>query len=82
MYIYIFIICNIICNAKREPMKGYKYFFYQYSEIHVFTRQSSVENCYQRTNCNTMASNNNDVNPGGQPGPCHKRRTKPSRKNM
>ena len=56
-------------NAKRESMKDYKYFFYQYSEFHVFTRQSSVENCYQRTNYNIMVSNKNDVNPGGHPGP-------------
>ena len=28
-------------------MKEYKCFFYQYSEFHVFTRQSSVENCYK-----------------------------------
>ena len=41
MYIYIYIY---IYNAKRESMKGYKCFFYQYSEFHVFTRQSSVEN--------------------------------------
>ena len=54
-------------------MKDYKYFFYQYSEFHVFTRQSSVENCYQRTNYNVMVSNKNDVNPGGQPGPRHTR---------
>ena len=69
-------------NAKRESMKDYKYFFYQYSEFHVFTRQSSVENCYQRTNYNIMVSNKNDVNPGGHPGPRHTRRTKPSRKNI
>ena len=24
-------------NTKRESMKGYKYFFYQYPEFHVFT---------------------------------------------
>ena len=69
-------------NAKRESMKDYKYFFYQYSEFHVFTRQSSVESCYQRTNYNIMASNKNDVNPGGHPGPRHTRRTKPSRNNI
>ena len=57
-------------------MKDYKYFFYQYSEFHVFTRQSSVENCYQRTNYNIMVSNKNDVNPGGHPGPRHTCRTK------
>ena len=57
-------------------MKDYKYFFYQYSEFHVFTRQSSVENCYQRTNYNIMVSSKNDVNPGGQPGPRHTLRTK------
>ena len=39
MYIYIY-------NAKHESMKDYKYYFYQYSEVHVFTRQSSLENCY------------------------------------
>ena len=44
-------------------MKDYKYFF------HVFTRQSPVENCYQRTNYNIMVSNKNDVNPEGHPGP-------------
>ena len=59
-------------------MKDYKYFFYQYSEFHVFTRQSSVENCYQCTNYNVTVSNKNDVNPGGYPGPRHTRRTKPS----
>ena len=32
------------CKAKRESMKDYKYFFYQYLEFHVFTRQSSAEN--------------------------------------
>ena len=58
-------------------MKDYKYFFFQYSEFNVFTRQSSVENCYQRTNYNK-----NDVNPGGHPGPRHTRRTKPSRNNI
>ena len=46
-------------------MKDYKCFFYLYSEFHVFTRQSSVENCYQRTNYNIMLSNRNDVTPGG-----------------
>ena len=60
--IYIY---NYIYNAKRESMKDYKYFFYQYSKIHVFTRQSSIENCYQRTNYNYR----------------HTHRTKPSRKN-
>ena len=30
-------------NTKRESMKDYKYFFYQYSEFYIFTRQSSVE---------------------------------------
>ena len=35
-------------------MKNYKYFFHQYSEFHVFTRQSSVENCYRRTNYNII----------------------------
>ena len=58
-------------NEKRESMKDYKYFFYQYSEHHVFTKQSSVENCYQRTNYNIMVSNKNYVNPGGHPGPRH-----------
>ena len=33
-------------TAKRELVKDYKCFFYRYSEFHVFTRQSSVENCY------------------------------------
>ena len=28
-----------IYNAKCESIKDYKYFFYQYSEFHVFTRQ-------------------------------------------
>ena len=52
-------------------MKDYKYFFYQYSDFHVFTRQSTVENCYQhqRINYNILVSNKNDVNPGGHPGP-------------
>ena len=31
-------------NAKRGSVKDYMCFFYQYSEFHVFTRQSSVEN--------------------------------------
>ena len=70
------------CNAKRESMKDYKYFFYQTLEFRVFTRQSSVENCYQRTNYNIMVSNKNDLNPGGHPGRRHTRRTKPSRKNI
>ena len=39
MYVYIYTY-----NAKRELMKDCKYFFSQYSEFHVFTRQSSVEN--------------------------------------
>ena len=56
-------------------MKDYKYLFYQYSEFYVFTRQSSVENCYQRTN-------RNDLNPGGHPGPRHTYGTKPSHKNI
>ena len=34
MYIY-----KYKYNAKRESMKDYKYFFYQYSEFHLFTRQ-------------------------------------------
>ena len=63
-------------------MKDYKYFFYQYSESHVFTKQSSVEKCYQRTNYNIMVSDKNDVNPGGHLGPRHTRRTKPSRKSI
>ena len=51
MYIYIYIyiymyVCIYIYNAKRESMKDYKCFSYQYSEFHVFTRQSSVDNCY------------------------------------
>ena len=58
-------------NAKRESMKDYKYFFYQYSKFHVFTRQSSVENCYQRTNYNILVSNKNAVNPEGHPGLRH-----------
>ena len=66
-------------NAKRESMKDYKYFFYQYWEFHVFTRQSSVENYYQRTNSNIMVSNKNDANPGRYPGLRHTRRSKPSR---
>ena len=69
-------------NAKRESMKDYKYFFYQYSEFYVFTRQSSVENYYQRTNYNILVSSKNDVNPRGHPGPRHARRTKPSCKNI
>ena len=40
MYIYMYIYTY---NAKRESMKDCKCFFYQYSEFHVFTRQSSVE---------------------------------------
>ena len=46
MYIYIYIYIYIyvyVYNAKRESMKDYKCFFYQYSKFHVFTRQSSVE---------------------------------------
>ena len=69
-------------NAKRESMKDCKYFFYQYSEFYVFTRQSSVESYYQRTNYNIMVSSKNDVNPRGHPGPRHTRKTKPSRKNI
>ena len=38
---YIYIECQM-----RESMKDYKCFFYQYSEFHVFPRQSSVENYY------------------------------------
>ena len=45
-YIYIYIYIYIYYDAKRESVKDYKCFFYQYSEFHVFTRQSSVENCY------------------------------------
>ena len=63
-------------------MKDYKHFFYQYSEFHVFTRQSSVENCYQRTNYKIIVSDKNDAKPGGHPGPRHTRRTKPSRKKI
>ena len=59
-------------------MKDYKYFFYQYSEFHVFTRQSSIENCYQRTNYNIMVPNKKDVHLGGHLGPHHTRKTKPS----
>ena len=33
-------------NAQPESVKDYKCFSYQYSEFHVCTRQSSVENCY------------------------------------
>ena len=54
IYIHIYIY---IYNAKRESIKDYKCFFYQYSEFHVFTRQSSVGNCYQRANYNIMVSN-------------------------
>ena len=60
LYIYIYIYIYIY-NAKRESMKDYKHFFCQYSEFHVFTRQSSVENCYQRTNYNIIVSNKIDV---------------------
>ena len=63
-------------------MKDYKYFFYQYLEFHVFIRQSSVENCYKRTNYNIIVSNKNDVNPGGRPGLRHTRETQPSRKKI
>ena len=52
-------------------MKDDKYFFYQYSEFHVFTGELSVENYYERTNYNIMISNKNDVNPGAHPGPRH-----------
>ena len=63
-------------------MKDYKCFFYQYSDFHVFTRQSSDENCYQHTNYNIMVSNQNDVTPGGHPGSHHTHGTKPSYKNL
>ena len=43
MYIYTYIYIYIY-NVKRESMKDYKGLFYQYSEFHVFTRQSSIEN--------------------------------------
>ena len=33
-------------DSVKQSVKDYKCFFYQYSEFHVFTRQSSVENCY------------------------------------
>ena len=36
-----------LCIYNAKSVKDYKYFFYQYSEFHVFTRQSSVGNCYQ-----------------------------------
>ena len=39
-HIYIYIYIYIYYDEKRESMKDYKYFFYQYSEFHVFTRQS------------------------------------------
>ena len=66
IYIYIYLSCLLYqkqCsmparkwteqyNAKRESMKDYKCFFYQYSEFHIFTRESSVWNCYYRTNYN------------------------------
>ena len=48
MYIYI---------TKRGSMKDHKCFFCQYLEFHVFTRQSSVENCCQSTSYNIMVSN-------------------------
>ena len=63
-------------------MKDYKYFFYQTLEFRVFTIQSSVENCYQRTNNNILLSNQNDLIPGGHPGRRHTGRTKPFRKNI
>ena len=69
-------------NVKLKSIKDYKYFFYQHSDFHVFTRQSSVENCYQWTKDKIMVSDKNDVNPGGHPGPRHTFRTKPSRKNI
>ena len=66
MYIYVHI-------QKPESVKDYKgkYFFYQYSDFRVFTRQSSVENCYQSTNYNIMVSNKNDVDPGVRRRPSH-----------
>ena len=70
MNIYIYIYINIYI---------YIYISYIYD---VFTRQSSVENYYQRTNYNIMVSNKNEVNPGGHPGLRHTRRTKPSCKNI
>ena len=70
IYMCVSVVCVYIYNTKRESMKDYKYFFYQYSEIHVFTRQSS------------LVSNKNDVNLGGHPGPRYTRRTKPSHKNI
>ena len=82
MYLCAFIYILYIYIAKRQSMKDCKYFFYQYSQFHVFTRQSSVENCYQPTNYYIMVSNKNDVNPGRHPGPRHTRRTKPSHKNI
>ena len=37
----------ILQNSKPDSMKeNCKFFFYLYSKFHVFTRQSSVENCY------------------------------------
>ena len=61
----------------------YIYIYINISYIYnVFTRQSSVENCYQRTNYNIMVSNKNEVNPGGHPGLLHTCRTKPSCKNI
>ena len=80
LHIYIYIYTYY--NAKRESVKDCKCFFYQYSDFHVFTRQSSDENCYQRANYNIMVSNQNDVTPGGHPGPHHTHGTKPSYKNL
>ena len=82
LHIKIYIYIYIYYNAKRESMKDYKCFFYQYSDFHVFTRQSSDENCYQHTNYNIMVSNQNDVTPGGHPGSHHTHGTKPSYKNL
>ena len=69
-------------NAKRESVKDYNYFFYQYLEFYVFPRQSLVEKCYQRIYYNIMVPNKNDVNPGGHPSPRHARRTKSSLENI
>ena len=68
-------------NEKRELVKDYKYFFYQYA-LHAFTRQSSVERCYHSKNYNIMVSNKNDATPGEHPDSCQTHRNRSSCKDI
>ena len=70
-YMYV---CIIYIKCETWVSERLKVLLLSILVVHVFTKQSSVENCYQLgPNYNAIVSNKKDVNPGGHPDPHHTR---------